>query len=316
MEFIYYKYSDYLKNKYGEKVYKLPISLQKITCPNRDGTVGYGGCTYCGEEGTAFEQKLGNLKIKEQLETHMQFITKKYKAKKFIAYFQSYSNTYTSFENFKTCINQAIIKNIVDISISTRPDCINKKYLDFLNKIKNKYNINITIELGLQTANYKSLLKVNRGHTLAEYIESAINIKNFDLDLCTHIILNLPYDDINDSIETAKIISVLKTDHVKLHALYIEKNTVMANQFLNKEFEICSLNEYVKRTITFLEYLNPQISIQRIIGRVPEEKSIFANWGTSWWKIKEQIETEMLKRKTYQGRLFNYTNGSLLSKFN
>lgn len=315
MNFIYNKYSDYLKNKYNVKVYKLPISL-KVSCPNRDGNVAIGGCTYCGEKGTGFENNSSKMPIKEQLLKNMEHIKKKYKAEKFIAYFQSFSNTYLPLEDFKKYIKEAIIEDIVEIAISTRPDCINDDYLKFLAEISQKYNLNITIELGLQTSNYKTLSKINRGHTLAEYIESAIKIKSYNFNLCTHIILNFPWDTIEDSIETAKILSILKTDYVKLHALYIEKNTVMAEQYLSKEFEICSVEEYMERTITFLEYLDPKISIQRILSRAPEEVTLFSNWGISWWKIKEDIENQMILNNRYQGKLFNYTNGSALKKFN
>lgn len=315
MEFTYNEYSNFLKNKYKEKVYKLPISLKETNCPNRDGNIAFGGCTYCGSEGVAFENKSANLSVKEQLIVHKNLIEKKYKAKKFIAYFQSYSNTYLPLNLFKKYVKEAVIEDVVEIAISTRPDCINTSYLNFLKEIKETYNVEITIELGLQTANYKTLNKINRGHTLAEYIESAVLIKSYGFFLCTHVILNLPWDTMEDVIETAKIISVLKTDFVKLHALYIEKNTVMANQYKNNEFEIPPVEDYIEKTISFLEYLSPNISIQRIIGRAPEEVTLFANWGMSWWKIKDEIINKMKLENRHQGKLFNYSNGNVLKKF-
>lgn len=315
MEFTYNEYSNFLKNKYGEKVYKLSVSLKETNCPNRDGNIAFGGCTYCGNEGTGFEHKAANLPVKEQLVIHKNLIEKKYKAKKFIAYFQSYSNTYIPLNLFKKYVEEAIMENIVEISISTRPDCINPEYLNILKEIKEKYNVEITVELGLQTANYKTLNKINRGHTLAEYIESAILIKSYGFYLCTHIILNFPWDNIEDCIETAKIISVLKTDFVKLHALYIEKNTVLAKQYEKNEFEMKDVNDYIEKTITFLEYLSPNIYVQRIIGRAPKEITLFANWGMSWWKIKDEIQNKMINEKRYQGKLYNYCNGKALKKF-
>lgn len=311
---LYYKYSDYLKNKFGEKVYKLPINLP-VTCPNRDGNISTGGCTYCGEQGAGFECLSEKISVKEQLSKNMDYIKKRYKAEKFIAYFQNYSNTYMPLSDFKKYISEAITENIVDISISTRPDCINNNYLDFLKELREQHNINITLELGLQTANYKTLKKINRGHTLAEYIESTIKIKNYGFDLCTHIILNLPWDTMEDITETAKIVSVTNNTHIKLHALYIVENTEMAKQYLKREFEIISVEEYKNRVITFLEYLSPQISIQRIIGRAPEKDTLFVNWGKSWWKIKEEIEYQMTKENRFQGKFFNYTNGKALRKF-
>lgn len=312
---MYKQYSTFLKEKYKEKVYKLPISLKETNCPNRDGNVGFGGCTYCGEEGVGFENLSANLSIKEQLLKNKELISKKYKAKKFIAYFQSFSNTYLPLPMFKKYMNEAIMDDIVDISVSTRPDCIDKTYLDVLKEIKEKHGIDITIELGLQTANYKTLEKINRGHTLAEYIQACNLIKSYGFNICTHVILNLPWDDIQDTIETAKIISVLQTDFVKLHALYIEKNTVLANQYLNNEFVMPPVEDYIERTITFLEYLNPNIAVQRIIGRAPEEVTLFSNWGKSWWKIKEAIEEKMEKENRYQGKLYLYGSNKALKKF-
>lgn len=312
---MYREYSKYLKEVYGEKVYKLPISLKETNCPNRDGNIAFGGCTYCGSEGVGFENLSSKLTVKEQLLKNKSHIEKKYKAKKFIAYFQSYSNTYIPIDLFEKYVSEAIIEDIVDISISTRPDCINEKYLKILKELKIKNNINITIELGLQTSNYKTLNKINRGHTLAEYIEASNMVKNYGFDICTHIILNFPWDTMEDVIETSKIVSVLKSDFVKLHSLYIEKNTILAKQYLNNEFSMLPVEDYIERTITFLEYLSPNIAIQRIIGRVPEEFSIFANWGMSWWKIKESIENKMKNENRYQGKLFNYTGGSTLKKF-
>ncbi len=312
---MYKEYSKYLKEKYGEKVYKLPISLKETNCPNRDGNISFGGCTYCGDEGVGFENLSANLSVKEQLLKNKEFISKKYKAKKFIAYFQSYSNTYIPTHLFKKYVNEAVLDDIVDISISTRPDCINEDYLNILKDIKDNHNLDITIELGLQTANYKTLNKINRGHTLAEYIEAVNIIKSYNFNVCTHIILNLPWDTIEDTIETAKIVSVLKTDFVKLHALYIEKNTILAKQYINNEFSMLPLDDYIEKVITFLEYLDPKIAIQRIIGRAPEEFTLFSNWGMSWWKIKEMIEQKMKEESRFQGRLFTYTNGKALKKF-
>ncbi|MFI3229982.1 MAG: TIGR01212 family radical SAM protein [bacterium] len=313
---LYNQYSSYLKSIYNQKVYKLPVSLKASGCPNRDGNISYGGCTYCGEEGVGFENLSAELTVEEQLLKNKEFITKKYKASKFIAYFQSYSNTYMPFDLFKKYVNQVLlVSDIVEISISTRPDCINSLYLDFLKEFKEASNINITIELGLQTSNYKSLNKINRGHTLAEYIEACNLIKSYDFDICTHVILNLPWDTIEDTIETAKIISVLKSDSVKLHALYIEKNTALAKQYLNNEFTMLPLEDYILKVVTFLEYLSPDIAIQRLIGRAPEEFTLFSNWGMSWWKIKDLIEEKMIKEGRYQGRLFNYKGGKPLEVF-
>lgn len=301
---LYNRYSTYLKEKYGEKVYKIPISLP-VTCPNRDGTVAKGGCTFCGEKGIGYEMLNKSIAIQEQINHNIEYIGKKYNAKKYIAYFQNYTNTYCSLEDFKKYIKEALVDDIVEIAISTRPDCIFDSHMKFLKEIMEKYKIAITIELGLQTVNYQTLIKINRGHTLAEYIDAMIKIKKYGFKICTHVILNFPWDDINDVIETSKIISVLKSDYVKLHALYVVKDTVLEKQYLNKEFEMHTLDDYKEKVKAFLEYLDKDIKVQRIIGRAPYEDTIFVNWSSSWWKIRDDIEKEMLLENRYQGRLNN-----------
>jgi hypothetical protein len=272
-----------------------------VTCPNRDGTIGHGGCTFCADVGTGFEMLDNQLSVKEQIKTNMDYISKKYKAKKFIAYFQNYTNTYLSIELFKKYIEDAIVENIVEISISTRPDCLGEEYLNFLSYIKKEYNINISIELGLQTVNYHTLIQINRGHTLAEFIDAVIRIKKYDFEICTHVILNLPNDTIIDSVETAKILSALKVNQVKLHSLYIMENTKMGMLYKNNEIQLISKDEYINRVILFLEHLNENIVVQRLIGRAPEENSLFVNWGMSWWKIKDEILDKMIQGGSYQG---------------
>jgi radical SAM protein (TIGR01212 family) len=305
---LYNEYSNFLKEKYGEKVYKLPINIP-CTCPNRDGTIGFGGCTFCAEVGTGFEMLNNTMSVKEQLKQNMEYISKKYKARKFIAYFQNYTNTYVKFDIFKQYIRDAIMDDIVEISISTRPDCIGDEYLKFLNEIKEQYNINFSIELGLQTVNYHTLISINRGHTLAEFIDAVLRIKKYDFDICTHVILNLPGDNIVDTVEAAKILSVLKVDQVKIHSLYIMENTKMGILYKNKEITVITEEEYVERVITFLEYLDKNIAVQRLAGRAPKENSLFVNWGMSWWKIKDDILEKMEEEGRYQGSksLINYT---------
>ncbi len=307
----YNKYSEYLKNKYGEKVYKLPINLP-ITCPNR---IKATGCTFCAEVGTGFEAMDSIHSITEQLVQTKEYISKRYGAKKFIAYFQNYTNTFLPLETFKENLIEACkVSDLVEISISTRPDCITTEYLDVLKFIRDTYSIEITIELGLQTANYHTLHYIERGHGLAEYIDAILQIRAYSFTVCTHVILNLPGDTMIDVIETAKILSSLKCDIVKVHSLYIAKNTKMGEQYANGDFEICSKDEYLNRVITFLEYLNPDIIVERLFSRIPKEDMVFSNWNTSWWKLQDELIEKFEKENHYQGRLYTYLNGAALHK--
>ncbi|HOM03340.1 MAG TPA: TIGR01212 family radical SAM protein [Acetivibrio sp.] len=309
---LYNKFSTYLKEKYGSKVYKLPLNLP-VTCPNRDGRISGSGCIFCGEEGAGFENLPSFLEIKEQLKLNSKYIGKNYSSEKFIAYFQNYSNTYLPLEDFKKYINEALAENIVAVYISTRPDCIEDSYLSFLKEIKQSKGVDIVIELGLQTVNYHTLKFLNRGHLLAEFIDAVLRIKAFGLESCAHYILDLPMDSMDDVIEGARILSALGVSQVKCHSLYILKDTVLGEMYERGEIQPVTVEEYIERAVSFLEYLDPSIVVQRLIGRAPEERSLFCNWGMSWWKIHDAIERKMIEENRYQGKKFDYLNGKALS---
>lgn len=308
---LYNKYSEYLKEKYHEKVYKLPINLP-ITCPNRlDGN----GCSFCAEVGTGFEALESCVPVCEQIDRTRTLIQKKYKAKKYIAYFQNYTNTFMPLPQFKQYMEEAATEaDVVEISISTRPDCINKAYLDVLMDIYKKNNIDINIELGLQSVNYHTLDQINRGHGLAEFIDAVMQIKQYPFSICTHMILNLPGDTIRDVREGAKILSALQVDIVKLHSLYIAKNTKLSKTYKDGTITVCSKEEYFERVIEFLIHLSPDIVVERLFSRVPEEDAEFSNWNTSWWKLQDELTEKMILEEVYQGKHFDYLNGSALKK--
>ncbi len=301
----YYKYSDFLVDKYGQKVYKITLNINS-TCPNLDGRIAYGGCAYCGD-GAGHEKLVGRESIIAQLNDTMESIRKKYKANKFIAYYQNYSNTYMPDEKFKEILDATIHEDVIEVSIATRPDCLGDNHLEILKEFQQKNNVEITIELGLQTVNYTILDKINRGHTLAEYLQSANKIKACGFNLCTHAILNLPESTMLDVIETAKILTVMKSDYVKLHALMIVKNSIYEKMYENGEIDIISYEEYKERVITFLEHINENMAVQRIIGRAPQGDTLFANWGMSWWKIHDEIVADMMETERYQGTKTGYT---------
>lgn len=305
---LYNKFSDYLKNKYGEKVYKIPLNV-KATCPNRDGTVGFSGCIFCGEEGAGFETLDNCMLIKDQLKKNIDYIGRNYNSKKFIAYFQNFSNTYIEFSVFKKYIEDCLVPNVVAIYISTRPDTINNKYLEFLKKIKDENNIDIVIELGLQTVNIRSLKNLGRGHMLSHFIDAVLRIKKYNLETCVHMILDIPNDNLDDVIEGARILSVLEVSQVKCHSMYILEDTVLGEQYKKGLILPIDKDSYIERVISFLEYLSPKIVVQRLLGRAPKDKTLFCNWGTSWWKIRDEIENKMFLEKRYQGNKFDYMNG-------
>lgn len=302
-------YSDYLKKKYGEKVYKLPVNLP-VTCPNRDGRISYGGCIFCGESGAGYESLSADLSVEKQIETNMEYIGKRYGAKKFIAYFQNFCNTYLPLDSFKEYVEAAAKKNIVGIDISTRPDCVTEKHLELLKEISDKFSLDISLELGLQSVNPRTLEIINRGHGLAEFLDSVMMIKKFGFNICVHLIPDLPWDTVDDVILSAKIMSAMKIDSVKLHSLYVVKNTKLADMYQKGEVKLLGAEEYARRCAQFLKYLSPDIVIQRIVGRVPEEDSIIANDRQSWWRIRDRIIEIMQNENISQGISCNYLGGN------
>ena len=290
----YYPYSQYLKERYGEKVYKLPVNLP-VSCPNR---INGNGCSFCAEKGTGFEAMDSAVSVTEQLLRTRDYIEKRYHAHKFIAYFQNFTNTFLPLEIFRSYIEEASrVPDIVEIAVSTRPDCIRDDYLDVLHTVREKTGIHITIELGLQTVNYHTLKQISRGHSLAEFIDAVLHINKYSLD---------------DSIETAKILSALPVQIVKAHSLYIAKNTKLCEAYENGTISLCKKEEYLNRLILFLEYLRPDIAIERLFSRIPEKDAVFCNWDTSWWKLRDELFEIMTERQSYQGKAFHYLNGSAL----
>ena len=305
-ELPYYPVSKYYKEKYGVKVYKLPIKLD-LSCPNRDGACGVGGCIYCSESGGSFENLPSTMTVKEQIQNNKAKIEKKYKAKKFIAYFQNFSNTYMSLSTFKEIIKACNEDYIVGISIATRSDCISEDKLIFLKKWSEETRIDITFELGLQTANYKTLKILNRKESLSDFIRACNLINMYRFRIATHVILALPWDDIDDTIETAKILNALNVKEVKLHSLFIVKNTKLAKMYENGEFILKSKEDYQKNVITFLRYIEKDCTIARLVSRAPADETIFCNWDRSWWLIRDEIISYMNKNSIKQADKCNNT---------
>jgi radical SAM protein (TIGR01212 family) len=310
----YYKYSEHLKRRYGVKTYKIPVNVE-VTCPNRDGNLGTEGCFYCGETGAVFENTEHKRTVIEQINSLKENIAEKYNAEKFIAYFQNFSNTYLPLEDLKEYVQKAAqVEDVVEVCFSTRPDCISDNYLKELNSLieENDLDINLTLELGLQTVNYHTLKDINRRHTLVEFINAVMIAHKYDIKVGVHLILNLPGDNMDDVIENAKVISALKVDNIKLHALYIRKNTQFAEMYKNGEIKLESKEEYINRVLTFLEYLSPDIAVQRLLGRAPEEETLFVNWGNHWAQIHQKILNKMDETDFKQGSKYNYLDGKAL----
>lgn len=298
----YYSFPSYLQKRYGKKIYKLPVGLP-LTCPNRDGTCGTGGCSFCGEIGATYEGGDAQKSVLQQLQEGKARLGSKHKAAGFIAYFQSFTNTYLPLAEFKQHLQEAAsLEGLVAIYIATRPDCVNNEYLAVMSEISLLHKIDICVELGLQSVNYHTLDSINRGHGLAAFIDAVQRIKAHQLLCCAHLILNLPGDTDRDAIEAAQILSALQLDQVKLHALFIPKNTIMGKAYAEGKIQLIGRDEYQKRVILFLRHLSPQIVVQRLVGRASDpDKLLFVNWGMSWQDIHAGILRRLKSWQVQQG---------------
>ena len=194
-------------------------------------------------------------------------------------------------------------------------DCIRKDYLEFLNEIQKERGAAVTMEFGLQTVNYHTLRKINRGHTLAEYLNAVLLTTPYGFEICTHVILNLPGDTAEDAVETARVISALPVSVVKAHSLYIPKNSVLYEEYRDGKISLCTKEEYINRLAEFVAELRKDIVIERLFSRVPEEDAVFSNWGVSWWKLKDLFEETMKQKGYVQGCRCDYLDGAALRRW-
>lgn len=315
----YRTYSQYLKEQYGEKTYKIPIHLP-VTCPNRDGLLGTGGCIYCGDVGAGFECHPAETPIIEQVTTNVALIRKKYKANKYIAYFQNYTNTYLPLARLLAYVEETVAAfkqadaELAELAISTRPDCLRADYVDAIKTVCDGHGVALTFELGLQSVNWHTLDKIARGHGLAEFVDAALILRDRNIPVCAHLIMDLPWDDMRDIEEAARLLTVLGVGHVKLHALYILKGTALGDSYESGEVSPLPVEDYIERVVRFIRLVSPDMVFHRLAGRAPESDTLYCNGGMSWWRIKEAIEERLVKEAIEQGDLCTYRSGPVLQK--
>ncbi len=304
---LYNDYSGWVLEKFGARVQKISVDAG-FTCPNRDGSKGTGGCIYC--DNTTFSPKYCNPKktISQQLEEGIAFFSKKYPAQKYIAYFQSYTNTYSSLEYLQNVYKEAIsYPNIIGLSISTRPDCINEEILLML--MRTCQNHFLSIELGIESTSDKTLALINRCHTFSDSLKAIELLNTHKIHTGAHIILGLPGENNLQIIEGAKTLSGLPIHTLKLHQLQVIKGTQLAEIYKNDPTFIhpLTLDEYIGLTIDFMEYLSPKIIIERFTSESPTDKVIAPNWGgLKNFEIVEKIKKRMIERNGFQGKLTNH----------
>ncbi|MEJ2611770.1 MAG: TIGR01212 family radical SAM protein [Candidatus Thiodiazotropha sp.] len=287
-------FGQYLLQRFGERVHKIALD-STFTCPNRDGSKGQGGCTFCNN--ISFSPNSRRPKpICEQIEAGRQVIRKRTGALKYLAYFQAYTNTYSSVEHLAQLYGKALAEtDVLGLAIGTRPDCVPNDVLDLLAGYQAE-GYEIWLELGLQSAFDATLERINRGHGFAEYEDATSRARARGLKVCTHMIAGLPGETARHSRETLQRIIEVGTDGLKLHPLHVVKGTQLANTWRQGDYQPLTLHEYVQIAADLVELAPPEISWHRLTGTASENVLLAPSWCSQKWRVLNTITRELQKR--------------------
>ena len=297
----YHTWDYYLKSVFGEKVAKVSLD-GGFTCPNIDGTISRGGCIFCSKRGSGdFALEITSENLKKQFEAAKNSIRKKWPGiNKYIAYFQAYSNTYADIkilrEKYETVLS---LKNVVGLSIATRADILDKEILEYLGELNKKTFL--WVELGLQSSNDKTAQLINRGHDFRTFMKAAEQLRERNIRVCVHIINGLPGETYDDMIKTVKDISVLDINAVKIHMLYILKDTPLFKLYEKEKFSVMKREEYIRTVADQIELLPEEVIVERVTGDGKADDLKAPLWSLNKISILNDIDKELVRRNTWQG---------------
>jgi len=295
----YHTFNEHLRALFGEKVIKVSLNAG-MSCPNRDGTLSYGGCVFCSEQGSGDFAGEKGLAIANQFTQVREKTLKKWPKAKYIAYFQSFTGTYGPANELKTLYAQALEQEgVVGLSISTRPDCLSEEILNVLEELHHKTYL--WIELGLQSIHGKTLEWINRGHDYACFVNAVKELRKRNIRVCAHIILGLPCESRQDMFETAQAIAGLPIQGVKIHSLHILRGTALANRYQEQAFSLFTMDEYITLVCDILEILPEDMIIHRLMGDGPAKDVIAPEWTQRKWEVLNGIDQLMERRRSFQG---------------
>lgn len=300
----YNDFSGYFRKKFNGRVQKISIDAG-FTCPNRDGKKARGGCTYCNNQ--TFSPAYCDLEkaVSTQLEEGIAFFSRKYDSMKYLAYFQSFSNTYAPLENLKQLYGEALSHpEVIGLVIATRPDCVDPEILDYLQSLaENHY---VMVEFGIESQKNASLERINRGHTFEDSVWALEETARRKIHNCAHLILGLPGETEADWLDQARMISQLPVENLKLHQLQIHRQTRMYREYQERpdDFRMFAVEEYLDLCVQYLELLNPQIVVERFVSEAPDKLLVAPRWGLKNFEFTAKLEKLLEERDTWQGRLF------------
>ena len=301
----YNAYNDWVKRKHGGRLQKISIDAG-FTCPNRDGSLGVGGCSFCNNDGFTPSYLREQRNILDQIETGLAFMRRRYPdTTAFLAYFQSYSNTYGNLEHLRALYETALgHPDISGLVIGTRPDCLPEETLEYLAELSQ--HVPVELEIGIESCNDEVLRECLRGHDFACTQDAIHRAAKRNLFITGHLLLGLPRETPESLIEGAKSLAGLPIDALKFHQLQIIRGTRLANQYRADPASIPLMNpeSYLDAVIDVLEHLPPQIKIQRLGSEVPPEQRVSPDWGIRLARFPAMLDARLQERKTWQGRLF------------
>lgn len=296
----YHTLNQHLREEFGEKVFKVSLDAG-FTCPNRDGSLGWGGCVYCSARGSGDFAGQAEKSIHEQFVEIKEVMSRKWPNAKYLAYFQAYTNTYAPIERLREVYEQALQEEgVVGISIATRPDCLPEDVLDYLEELNQRTYL--WVELGLQSIHDQTMEWVGRGHTYSDFLKGLEKLQQRKIRVCAHMILGLPGETIEDMMVSAQAIAELPLQGVKLHLLHVLRGTPLAKLYEREPFPLLSQEEYVTLISDILEILPPQMILHRLTGDAPRRDLIAPLWSLKKWEVLNAIDRELEGRGTWQGK--------------
>lgn len=302
----FYSYNQFLREKFLGRVQKVSLDAG-FTCPNVDGTVAKGGCTFCDNRSFSPSRRLPRAGILGQLEQSIVRLEKRYKnCRQYLAYFQPATNTYAPVDRLAPLYREALSHpQVVGLAVGTRSDCVPDDVLDLLEELAR--GVFVSVEYGMQTMHDRSLAWMNRGHDHASFLDAVGRSRGRGLHLCAHVMLGLPGESHDDMLATARELARVGIDAVKIHNLYCVKNTPLADQVARGEVQLIGRDDYVRAVVEFLELLPPTVVVERISGEAPPDYFIGPSWCLDKPAVKAAIAEEFCRRATYQGRRWSPT---------
>jgi len=298
----YNTYRPYIKEKLGYRVNKLSVDMG-FTCPNRDGNLAVGGCVYCNNDSFVPPYARARYSMDQQISNGMTYLKNRFKAEKFIIYFQSYTNTYDSVEKLERMYRDALsYDDVIGLAVGTRSDCVDEEKLAMFKELANETYV--CVEYGIESIYDKTLDYMNRGHNYQSVLDAIEMSKGRGFEIGAHIIVGMPTETREEMLLMADEVSSLGIDVFKVHNLHIVRNTPLARMYREKPFELFTFEEYVTFIVDFLERLSPDMIIERLFTDTPHQLLVAPDWGKSHLQILQAIDAELEKRDTYQGRLY------------